>query len=42
VLGVEDNSDNQFSLTYSGILESWEVVEGKVERIEALIYCQKT
>jgi len=37
MLGVEDNSDNHFSLTYNGILENWEVIENKVEGMKNLI-----
>jgi hypothetical protein len=37
-LGVEDKSCNQFSLTYTWILENREVVEEKIERIKYLIY----
>jgi hypothetical protein len=36
-LGVEDNSDSRFSLTYNGILENWEVVENKIEKIKGLM-----
>jgi hypothetical protein len=37
LLGVEDKTRNQFSLTSAWILENREVVEGKVERIKKLI-----
>jgi hypothetical protein len=37
MLGVEDKTSNQFSLTYSWILENREVVEGKIERIKVLM-----
>jgi hypothetical protein len=37
MLGVEDDFSNQFGLTYAWILENKGLVEGKVERIKALI-----
>jgi hypothetical protein len=37
MLGVEDSFGNHFGLTYRWILENREVIEGKVEKIKALI-----
>lgn len=37
MLGVKDNTGNQFILTYSGILENWEVIENNAKRIKDLL-----
>jgi hypothetical protein len=37
MLGVEDKTRNQFSLTYDWILENKGLVEGKIERIKVLV-----
>lgn len=37
MLGVEDKTRNQFSITYAWILENKGIIEGKMEKIKSLI-----
>ena len=36
-LKMEDIVGNDFSLTYSGILENWESVEARLERVKVVM-----
>lgn len=42
MLRVENIVGNNFSLTYSRILENWEIVDAKLESVKVLLGNKKT